>query len=389
MKRKIILFRLRSMEMGGVQKVLIDILQRLDKDQYDLHLLLNLYQGELLHDIPSTVKIHYLAKGKEYFSANRVLNFIQLVFRRIILMFYFTFPIILMRKLSFVPDIEIAFMSANLPELIKSPFKKSKKINWFHSDIRFFPKKIAHRLIMLMNKSDITIFVSQTTQKNVEAYSKYSVSNGICIYNLFDYKSILLKAEQPIDNKIFKKSGKTFVSVGRLDYAKGYDLLLQAHAELIREGFMHTIIIIGSGYFYQKLKETIAYENIKSTFILAGQKENPYPYIKSADFYIQPSRYEAYPLSIGEALILNKPIICTDCGGVKEMISHKETGYIINFSKEEMKEAIKTFLSDSSLIRQIENNQQYLDFEIHNTQSLKKIENIFSQTKIFKQSTQL
>lgn len=378
MKRKIILFRLRSMEMGGVQKVLIDILKRLDKDKYDVHLLLNLFQGELLPEIPSEIKMHYLATGKEKLSGNKVIQFQQLLLRRIILSLYSLFPSLLKHKLHFTPDIEIAFMSANLPDLINSPFKKSKKINWFHSDIRFFPKKKAHQLIQLMKKSDTTVFVSKITQKNLEIFAGSPLPNAQYIYNLFDYKNILSMAEEPINNDLFKTEEKVFVSVGRLDYAKGYDVLLNAHTELLREGYQHRIIIIGDGYYYPLLRKKIARENMEKTFILAGQKENPYPYMAAADYYIQSSRYEAYPLAIGEALILNKPIISTDAGGIKEMITHEKTGYIVNFCKDELKQAITTFLSNPGLIENIKNNQRHIDVEKHNQRYYQKIEKLLS-----------
>lgn len=376
MKRKIILFRLRSMEMGGVQKALINILKCLNKDKYDIHLLLNLYQGELLNNIPPEIKTHYLVKGKEGFSKNKIMKVCQLVLRRTILGFYYLFPSLMKYKLNIVPDVEIAFMSANLSELIGSPFKRSKKINWFHSDIRFFPKKAAQKAIRLMEECDVTVFVSHTTQKNVETYAGHPIPNGLCIYNLFDYQLIRSKAAEVINNETFKKEGKVFVSVGRMDYAKGYDLLLDAHIELIKEGVEHTIIIVGDGYGRRELKEKIISTKVEETFILAGQKENPYPYIKAADYYIQSSRYEAYPLAIGEATILGKPIISTDVGGVREMIAHKETGYIVNFSKDELKNAIKTFLSEPALIDQLGKNLFNMDFSLHNQNAYQKIENI-------------
>lgn len=378
MERKIILFRLRSMEMGGVQKVLTEILKRLDKDKYDIHLLLNLLQGELLYEIPQEVKIHYLVKGKESFSKNKFMNFIQLIIRRLILLLYSNFPFLLKYKLGFIPDSEIAFMTSSLFELTNSPFKNSRKINWFHSDIRFFPKKMIGKIIKAMKKCDITIFVSKNTQKNLENYIGEPLSNGICIYNIFDQKLIKKKSEQEIHAGKFQTDKKTFISVGRLDYAKGYDILLDAHVELIKEGFKHTIIIVGGGFYFSMLKNKIAFENVAESFILVGQKENPYPYIRSADYYIQSSRYEAYPLAIGEALILNKPIISTDVGGIREMITHEETAYIIQPSKEELKEAIKIFLSDSSLIEKIKKNQKSIDFERQNRYSLQQLETLLN-----------
>jgi len=78
-----VLFRLRSLEMGGVQRVILDLLRNLPKEKFEITLMLNLYQGELTTEIPKDIKLIALAKGKEYFSQNKIINLLQLVFRRI------------------------------------------------------------------------------------------------------------------------------------------------------------------------------------------------------------------------------------------------------------------------------------------------------------------
>lgn len=380
MKKKKILFRLRSMEMGGVQKVLLELLNRLDKDKFDISLLLNINQGDLKKEIPSHINLYYITKGREELSNCRVLFFFQLILRRFILELYNFFPILLRNKLNNVPDIEIAFMHFNLQGLVNSPFKSSKKINWFHSDIRFFrSKKQAENIIMYMKQCDISVFVSETTYQNVELYSNNAISNGICIYNIIDYKKIISKAAESVsDYKMLMGKKHIFVSTGRLVFQKGYDVLLEAHIELIKEGVDHHIFIVGQGIDYEKLKEKISTKRVDSTFILLGNQENPYPYMAAADYYIQPSRYEAYPLAIGEALALNKPIISTDSGGIREMITHNETGLIVNFSKEDLKEAMKSFIEQKGLVEYIKKNQTKFDFDAHNEQIYQKVQNILS-----------
>lgn len=368
MNKKKILFRLRSMEMGGVQKVLLELLNRLDKNAFDISLLLNIHQGDLKYEIPSHVKLFYLTKGRDELPNNKILFFLHLIYRRLVLKSYYFFPGLLKKKLDDVPDIEIAFMHSNLRDLVNSPFKKSKKINWFHSDIRFLGSKtIINQTIEFMKRCDITVFVSRATHRNVELYTNNIISNGICIHNILGYQSIRVKSKEPIsDHHVIKDKKNVFISTGRLVFAKGYDILLEAHSELIREGFPHYIFIIGQGPDYQKLKQKISSEKMEDTFILIGQKENPYPYIVAADYYIQPSRYEAYPLAIGEALALNKPIISTDVGGIREMLTHNATGLIVNFSKENLKEAMKSFIEQKDLVNYIKKNQTNFDFDQHN-----------------------
>lgn len=375
--KKRILFRLRSMEMGGAQKVLLNIIEHLDCKKYEIFVLLDLKQGQLLNQIPKNIRLFYLTRGRESFSQNFFLHFIQLLLRRFILKIYELFPAFEKKKLGFEPDIEVAFMHSSLKRLVNSPFKSSKKINWFHSDIRFYPLKTATKTAKFINKCCTTVFVSDNTYKNFELFAKTKILNATVLYNPFNVEVILNKAGYPIvEREIFDKKKNLFVSVGRIVFQKGYDLLLEVHAELIKEGIDHQIVIIGQGPDYDKLSERISLLNVEKTFKFIGEKENPYPYIYHADYYIQPSRYEAYPLCIGEALILNKPIIATDCGGIREMLIHGKTGFIVNFSKKELKMAMKRLIFDKQKVYKIIKEQKNINFERHNEYIYSKLEKL-------------
>ena len=125
-----VLFRLRSLEMGGVQRVILDLLRNLPKDKFDITLMLNLYQGELVSEIPKDIKLITLAKGKEYFSKNKIINSLQLILRRIKLKFYAIFPSIIYPEKY---DLEIAPSYTEFEMVLNSPNKNSRKIGWFHS----------------------------------------------------------------------------------------------------------------------------------------------------------------------------------------------------------------------------------------------------------------
>ena len=108
--RKIkVLFRLRSLEMGGVPRVVLDLLRNLPKDKFDFTLMLNLYQGELIKEIPTDVKLIVVEKGKEQMSSNGFIQKLQLVWRRLKLEVYDKFPSILYKiKVPEKYDIEVS-----------------------------------------------------------------------------------------------------------------------------------------------------------------------------------------------------------------------------------------------------------------------------------------
>ncbi|MGZ5197922.1 MAG: glycosyltransferase, partial [Kaistella sp.] len=190
-------------------------------------------------------------------------------------------------------------------------------------------------------------------------------------------ESVIINAI-PVE-EIRKKSGEkipefanrpVFVSVGRLHTRKGYHKLMEAHHRLLKDGFEHSVMIIGDG---EELPNLLAQQkklDVERTFIFAGNKMNPYPYIKNADFFIMPSESEAWPLVLAEALVLQKPTIATDTGDVASMMEDRKTGYLISYNTEEMYLATKEFLTNPELVENLRTN-------------LKTIEKNFDNRKIF------
>ena len=127
-----VLFRLRSIEMGGVPRVVLDLLRNLPKEKFDLTLMLNLYQGELVSEIPEDIKLIVVEKGREQMSKNPFIQKIQLVMRRIRLEIYKQFPSLLYAlKVKEDYDIEVSPGYAEFEMVLNSPNKKSKKEHLF------------------------------------------------------------------------------------------------------------------------------------------------------------------------------------------------------------------------------------------------------------------
>lgn len=354
-KRIKILFRHRSMEIGGGEKVLLSLLNNLNKKEFNISICLNLFQGELRNSIPNFISTKALAMGKEDFPKNKLLYIFHLIFRKIKLYIYKQFPFIVDKFIiKNNADIEIATGYATFSDVLNSTNTKSKKIGWFHSDITF-PKlqPIVPALLNQIPKFDYFIFGSQQAKDiMVKTYPNLKLPPNKVILNAIPIEEIKDKANEfPI-----KFDVKTFVSVGRLHSRKGYHKLIEAHHKLIQEGFHHQIIVIGDGEEKSNLQTKINERGVSETFILLGTKKNPYPYVKNADFYIMTSESEGWPLIIAEALILKKPIIATNVGGIPEMITHEKNGILINYEIESMHQAMKKFLTNTDTINKIKSN---------------------------------
>ena len=154
---------------------------------------------------------------------------------------------------------------------------------------------------------------------------------------------------------------------------------MNAHAQLIKEGFPHKIYVIGDGEELENLKIQADKLNISDTFIFLGSLLNPYPYVKHADFFIMPSESEGWPLIIADTLILQKPIIATNVGGIPEMITHKKNGYLIPYETNAIKDAMKEFMINKNLIQTLEENLKDSEKQFDNQKIFNTVENIITK----------
>ena len=365
-----VLFRHRSMEMGGVEKVMLSVLNNLDQEKFEMTVCLSLNQGELRDEFPNHVRKVFLTDGKEDFSKNKFIQKFQLFKRKLLLEKLSKNPEIVDKEiLKENYDIEIGMTYNDFELILNSSNKNSKKIGWFHSEINL-PKlqPLVPKILEHFPQMDHIIYCSEKIQKIMhEVYPNLQYPAESVIINAIPIEEIKKKAEETIPDL---PKNPVFVSVGRLHTRKGYHKLMDAHFQLLKDGFPHSVLINGDG---EELPNLLAQQKklgVTETFVFAGNKMNPYPYLKNADFFIMPSESEAWPLVIAEALILQKPIIATKVGDVETMIKDRKTGYLIDYKTDEIYNAMKEFLTNESLVSEIKEN-------------LKDIENEFDNQKIF------
>lgn len=259
--------------------------------------------------------------------------------------------------------------------VLNSSNTRSKKMGWFHSEINL-PKlqPLVPAILENFPKFDHMIYCSAKIQKIMhEEYPNLSYPKESVVINAIPIEEIKKKSEEKIMD--FPIS-PVFVSVGRLHTRKGYRKLMEAHARLLTEGFDHSGLIIGDG---EELPHLLAQQKklgVENSFQFLGNKMNPYPYIKNADFFIMPSESEAWPLVLAEALILQKPIIATKVGDVESMIKDRKTGFLIAYTVEAIYHAMKEFITNEKLVSEIKENLQNIDDEFDNQKIFDEVEQI-------------
>lgn len=373
--KKKILIRIGSLRHGGAEKVLATFLKNLPKDKYEIDLLLNLYSGKYLSEIPDWVNVIYLNKG-EMITTNRLQDIPRKAFRVLYQWIMKRFPKLLYKYILKEKkyDIEFAGIHGFRDEILQSPIKTSKKVMWIHNDLR---KTEFHNYtdeeIRKFFGYDKILVISKHIQKDFENLAKNDDERSriVRIYNPLDTEEVLRKSQSLTLEK--QTSVPTFLSVGTIFPQKGFDRLLKVHRKLLDEGFPHNIIIIGDGYDFQNIKKLRDELGVQETTEMLGFTDNPYPYFRDADFYVLSSRYEGFPTVLFEAITLKKNIIATDVSGVREMLENGKLGFIVENTEEGIYEGMKKALVQPSDFQAYQDNLKCYEMPFNLENSVRKI----------------
>ena len=276
-------------------------------------------------------------------------------------------------------DVEISFLEGPITRLFSVKNFNTRKIAWIHNDIslvfgkglKSYLKKTIDKRIY--SKYETLVFVSKENLENFnETYKDLSDVRKEVIYNFIDEENILKKAEEMPEIQ-FNKDNINLVTVSRLVPQKAIDRFIKVHSRILKEGLNHEVYIIGDGPERRKLESLIKENNVEKTFHLLGKKENPYPYIKNADYFCLLSNFEGYGMVLEEAKILHKSIIITDTAAREAVIDYEDS-IIIENNEEKIEESLE------EILRNGKKNIISTEIEYKNSSKIEKIEKLLENS---------
>lgn len=390
---KKILFAVHTLQVGGAERVLLNILKNIDKDKYDITVLALVNDGIYIEELKKIKEIHYkyifnpFCKQRKESETTFLYKMGRKLVSQIWKIYLFLikhFPRMLYKKgIKEKYDVEIAFLEGKVSKIIaNSTNHDSKKIAWIHTDIHNESRnkvfKSNEEEKECYKKFDKIICVSEEVKKRF--IKKTGIHENVYVQiNPIPSKEIIEKAKEPIE-EVLSRNGYVVSTVGRLVKEKGYDRLLEVHRRLIIEGITHTLWIIGDGEEKKNLESYIKKNNLEQTVNLLGFKENPYKYVKNSDIFVCSSRVEGLSSAVLEATILEKVIVSTDCPGAKEILgSDGQAALIVKNSTEGLYNGLKQILTDSTKREELKQNIKLRSkpFEIDNI--MKDIEKIIEE----------
>lgn len=321
---KHILFVIDSLNGGGAEKILFDIIRNLDKKRYKIDLMTIWNRGYYLDYLPDNVSYYTLVKNP---ANNGFIKYKHRVFEISFKLLYSK----LLHKLYVRKkyDIEVAFLEGAATKLVAG--SSCKKYAWVHSDMetnRWYEQFYRNfdEIKKVYQSFDNICFVSNAL---LQVFKKKFDIKVPCIvlYNPVDDYNIVNKSlEKP--KIILKHDTISFVSVGRLEFQKGYDRLIKIASNLKLKGYNFQIYILGEGSKKKKLQERCLELQIENNLHFIGYYDNPYSIMKQADVFICSSRSEGFSTAVTEALVLGLPVVTTRCAGMEELLGNGQFGII-------------------------------------------------------------
>ena len=367
---KKIVFGITNLNLGGAERVLVDLANKLS-EKYDITIFTLYGQGEFEKALSQNVKLvnMYNFKFEDLSKVKKILLPLRI---------FFASKSIYKKYIQDKFDVDISFLEGPITRIFATKNKKTKKIVWVHNDISLvFGKTLKSKIKIALNKSlykkyEQLIFVSKDNLEKFNKVYNIEISKKV-IYNYIDRENVAKKAMIEDDKDLGKLSNDifNFVTVARLVEQKAIDRLINVHSKLINDGLRHKIFVVGTGPLKEKLEEQIEKLNVKDTFILLGKKENPYPYIKKADYFCLLSYFEGYGMVLEEAKILGKNIAITDTAA-REAIEGYEKAIIFENIEDGIYEGMKNILLNKETIEK--NDKGNNDYDNENI--LKEIEEI-------------
>ncbi len=336
MSKKIkILFMIPNLGHGGAEKVLVNLVNHMNKQKFDITVM-TLYDEGVHKD---SLKAHISYKTCFKRSVPGIAHFLKL----------FSPHFLYNRFIQEHYDIVVSYLEGQTARIISGcSDRRTKKVCWIHRTMTTL--KDSARLFRNENEAikcytafDKIVSVSRDVQ---DAFMKlYHLQNKeAVIYNTNLTDLILEMSNEKISSELFDESYFKICAVGTLFPIKGFNRLLKVHKELVQKGYKVHTYILGEGPERKQLQSLAKQYGVEKTFTLLGYQKNPYVYMKHCDLFVCSSFSEGFSTAVTEALVLGIPVVTTRVSGMVELLGENEYGIITNNDEIGLYNAIKSLI---------------------------------------------
>jgi glycosyltransferase involved in cell wall biosynthesis len=392
--KKTMLIVSHALELGGAERALVGLLDALDPNQWDIDLFLLRHEGELMGHIPSHVRLlpsipayTVLARPmKDTLKEGHILlTFARLAGKiaarnydkkhsftdsQVSLDYSHKLTYRLMPKIQPDKEYDLAVSFLTPHYICAHNVRAKKKIAWIHTDYSRVQVNRESELAM-WNQYDYIASISNAVTESFLGTFPELKGKIVLIENILPEKLIRSQAEAFSAEAEMPPKGIRLLSIGRYCTAKNFDNVPDICARLLQYGLDVYWYIIGFGGDEALIRQRIKEADMEGRVIMLGKKDNPYPYIKACDLYVQPSRYEGNCVTVHEAQMLAKPVVITRYATSASQLEEEVDGIIVPMDNEGCAEGIAALLRDLKKMKTLSETCRRGDYS--NSEQAKKL----------------
>ena len=378
-----VLIAIHYMEIGGAETSLLGLLQAIDYTKIDVDLFVYRHTGELMPLIPHGPEL--MPEVRKYTTPelpiSRVIRmgYIDVALARLIAKWRYGrmrrrnpsrladdvggYQYMSSAVTPLLPDInpdveyDLAVNFCGMQDVVLDKVKARRRASWIHTDYSTLDtdRELDRRVDYIVSISE------KVTETFAKVYPELA-PKIVEIENILSPDFVRSRSAE-FDGKDEMPGDIVLLSIGRFSYPKNYDNLPDIARRLVQSvGDGLRWYIIGYGGDEALIRAKIAEAGMENHVGILGKRDNPYPYIKACDLYVQPSRYEGKSVTVREAQMLGKPVVVTDYPTAGSQVHHGEDGIIVPMDNAGCAAGIADLLADPELMRKLKEQVRKSDF---------------------------
>ena len=366
--KKRVLFLIHDLGPGGAEKVLVNLVNCLDKEKFDVSLRVLFDWGPNRKNLSPDVHFSsWISRDVPANSHWMKLWTPQQLWKMIIPEAY---------------DVVVSFLEGPCARVVGGcPENGPKTVSWIHTPILneakftegFRNRTEAERCY---DHADAMVFVSRDVR---DAFRQFFIprKDDRILYNIYDSEKIRRLAAEPIPFQI-DITVRNWCGMGKLVPLKGWERMLAVQKKLRIENIPAHFYLIGDGPQRQDLERKAAELGIADSVTFTGYLDNPYACLSRCDLYVNASDREGFSTAVVESLLCGTSVCAVDIGGMKEILGeNNEFGVVTEKDEEALFKTVRHFLTDEAYREEYRQRACERAEDFDRDKSVKAIEDLF------------
>ena len=337
-----LLFHIQNLLSGGIEKVLLELLQALPDEKYEIGLLITHHLGEkevLRPQIPAHIQVQYLLESRWLNWAKKKKMTANITTAEKLLAEMILPPMqrrVISKRLAELTAGADVFIDFDMTlGAYHQAIRAERKVAYCHFSLAHYWDGRRRKLNVLagrLQQYDRVIMLCDEMKDDAARMYPALAPKLARLYNALDIARIQELAKEPLSGFEHFESKPFLLSVGRLQESqKDFTTLIRAYAHCLREhGIEEPLVIVGKGGYQDALETLAKEEGVGDRVVFTGFQSNPYKWMARAKLFLFSSKYEGLPTVLIEALSLGCSIVATACPtGVREILMEGAAGVLV------------------------------------------------------------